>query len=78
MWPMRRVLFAICSVLLLAGCAHERGGTGDYYYSNSDYGPATSNGPTSDVNASTNQSNHIERSRQPEYPSETNPRYDRF
>jgi hypothetical protein len=74
---MRRLLFTLGSALLLIGCAHERGGTGDVYYG-TDSGMDVRNNGSADLNSATNGSNRIERSRQGEYPSETQPRFDRF
>lgn len=58
------------SAFLLAGCAHDRGSTGDVYYS-TDSGMDTST-------TTTNANSHLDRSRQPEYSSETQPRFDNY
>jgi hypothetical protein len=72
---MRIILILLGACALLAGCAHNyRGGTGDLY--DADYDRGTGNVTTSDMNTTPSQGNHIEKSRQPEYPSETNPRLD--
>jgi outer membrane lipoprotein SlyB len=69
---MRRAFLILGSAFLLAGCAHERGSTGDVYYS-SDSGMVTSTTTTT-----TNANSHIEQSRQPEYPLGTQPRFDNY
>ena len=68
---MKTLIYTLGAVLLFAGCAHNRGGTGTSY--DTDYGREYSNGPDSDLSSPTNSSNHIEKSRQYDYPLETDP-----
>src|SRR3954470_17355442 len=46
---MKRLIYTLGAVLLLAGCAHDRGGTGTTY--DTDYGRGYSNGPDSDLSS---------------------------
>jgi len=67
---MRRAFLILGSAFLLAGCAHDRGSTGDVYYS-TDSGMDTST-------TTTKANSHIEQGRQPESPSDTQPRFDNY
>jgi hypothetical protein len=75
---MRRIFILLGSFALLVGCAHNRGGTGSVYDADYDQGTSANTGVSSDVSTATNSDNHIERSRQPEYPSQSNPHLDQF
>jgi hypothetical protein len=75
---MRRIFILLGSFALLVGCAHNRGATGSVYDADYDQGTSVNTGVSSDVSTATNLDNHIERARQPEYPTQSNPDLNKF